>query len=119
MSTPHPPISVGFITTPHRLFKTVFPKGLDDYATPAQTPATTPTPSHNPSSLTLDRIESSATITPPSSTSAPKGSFFTRWGLSGSSTAAEVSEPVLQPEGPVEELVVSGAAFGILICVYI
>ncbi|KAK0442051.1 outer membrane protein Iml2/Tetratricopeptide repeat protein 39 [Desarmillaria tabescens] len=77
-----------------KLFKTVFPNGLDGYRTPAASPSVSRKPS-NPSIRSV-------------STNATKTSFFSKW--SGGSTLA-VPQPII-PEGPVEELIISGTAFG-------
>ncbi|SJL17453.1 related to Mitochondrial outer membrane protein IML2 [Armillaria ostoyae] len=77
-----------------KLFKTVFPNGLDGYRTPAASPSVSRRPS-NPSIRSV-------------STNATKTSFFSKW--SGGSTLA-VPQPII-PEGPVDELIISGTAFG-------
>ncbi|KAH8111665.1 outer membrane protein Iml2/Tetratricopeptide repeat protein 39 [Phellopilus nigrolimitatus] len=90
-----------------KLYKTVFPAGLDYYITPA----TTPLPSRNPSTPSLTSSRSAGTIS--AATSSSKGSFFGRWGFSVSAPSMPQEKPAMtQPEGPVEELIVSGAAFG-------
>ena len=81
------------------------------------TPATSPLPSRNPStpSLASQNSNKSATETVTGDSSKGGSSFFGRWGFSGSSQSQlQVPKPTTQPEGPVEELVVSGAAFGTL-----
>jgi hypothetical protein len=80
-----------------KLFKTVFPNGLDNYSTPA----TTPKPSRKPS---IQSIASQRSAT--SSTS--KFGLFGRWG----STLTVPSTPTEFIDGPVEELIVAGTAFG-------
>ncbi|KAG2349961.1 hypothetical protein BDR05DRAFT_994923 [Suillus weaverae] len=86
----------------NKLFKTVYPNGLQSYATPA----TTPLPSRRGSdgSLRSSVIQSNPTI-------APKSGFFSRWFAPSTSIAAPgtITNP---PSGPVEELVLSGTAFG-------
>ncbi|KAK0211394.1 outer membrane protein Iml2/Tetratricopeptide repeat protein 39 [Desarmillaria ectypa] len=77
-----------------KLFKTVFPNGLDGYRTPAASPSVSRKPS-NPSIRSV-------------STNATKTSFFSKW--SGGSTLT-VPQPLI-PEGPVDELIISGTAFG-------
>lgn len=83
-----------------RLFKTVFPGGLDNYATPATSKAASPSPSiHSDSSSTH-------TTTPKQ-----RSGFFGRWGAS--TLSAPAANPVTStPDGPIEELVMSGVAFG-------
>jgi tetratricopeptide (TPR) repeat protein len=86
----------------HKLFKTVYPNGLQFYATPA----TTPLPSRKGSDGSL---HSSVIQSKP--TTAPKSGFFSRWFTPSTSVAAPgtITNP---PSGPVEELVLSGTAFG-------
>lgn len=82
-----------------KIFKTVFPNGLDDYVTPSATP----TISRKPSSISM--------ATPPVSSGKP--GFFGKWG-SLTPTSSKPPSPSLspQPEGPIDEFIVSGAAFG-------
>lgn len=87
-----------------RLYKTVFPAGLDDYATPASSPG----PSRKPSTPSLKSSAASIDSTATTTASA-KPSFFGRWG---SSSSVQKSVTVKEPQGPVEELILSGAAFG-------
>ncbi|KAI5121532.1 hypothetical protein M0805_002592 [Coniferiporia weirii] len=92
-----------------KLYKTVFPTGLDSYITPAASPL----PSRNPSTPSLASASSSkhsAETASAASASSKGGSFFGRWAISA--PASPQPKPVAQPEGPVEELIVSGAAFG-------
>ncbi|KAG1905718.1 outer membrane protein Iml2/Tetratricopeptide repeat protein 39 [Suillus fuscotomentosus] len=86
----------------NKLFKTVYPNGLQSYATPA----TTPLPSRRGSDRSL---RSSAIQSKP--TTASKSGFFSRWFTPPASVAAPgtITNP---PSGPVEELVLSGTAFG-------
>jgi hypothetical protein len=90
-----------------RLFKTVYPNGLQSYATPA----TTPLPSRRGSSGSLS---SSATQSnAPSKSSTPKSGFFSRWiPFAPVTTVAAPGTMTNPPNGPVEELVLSGTAFG-------
>ncbi|KAI6101303.1 outer membrane protein Iml2/Tetratricopeptide repeat protein 39 [Pisolithus sp. B1] len=88
-----------------RLFKTTYPKGLDAYATPSQlTPAT----SRKPSEGNLHYAETTPAI--PVRTSR----FFPQWtGLRALTTFTPVSDNITNPaNGPVEELILSGAALG-------
>ncbi|KAG1827373.1 outer membrane protein Iml2/Tetratricopeptide repeat protein 39 [Suillus subaureus] len=97
-----------FIHTPYnpstitRLFKAVYPDGLQFYATPA----TTPLPSRKGSDGSL---HSSVIRSKP--TTALKSGFFSRWFTPSTSLAAPgtITNP---PSGPIEELVLSGTAFG-------
>ncbi|KLO11975.1 hypothetical protein SCHPADRAFT_876147 [Schizopora paradoxa] len=150
-----------------KLYKTVFPHGIDSYVTPATTPLNSSLPSRNPStpSFTLNSDASSSTtsssssasvnstnsndstntttgvaaklavvdkkmtgltLTAPPSPIPTKGSgFFGRWTRSAAPSPSASKTEFLEPkaseseidiaahtEGPVEELVVSGAAFG-------
>ncbi|THH16482.1 hypothetical protein EW146_g4161 [Bondarzewia mesenterica] len=105
-----------------RLYKIVFPVGVDDYATPATSRA----PSRKPSNLSLKShatsIASANSFSAAStalSISTKSTGFFGRWGTSltisrassGASTPVTPTTP-LPEDGPVEELIVSGAAFG-------
>ncbi|KAF7305955.1 hypothetical protein HMN09_00749900 [Mycena chlorophos] len=112
-----------------KLYKSVFPTGLDAYHTPV--------PSRSPSSLSLSAASistASASASPsesgastPSSAAPSTSSLFGRWGASvtslASSTSANKAELEEQqriekyererpPNGPVEEMVVAGTAFG-------
>jgi hypothetical protein len=83
-----------------RLHKTVFPRGIEAYSTPSTTPA----PSRSASSQGLASTSS-------------KPAPLIKIGLFGrlvSGAAASVAEPRLDtpPDGPLEEMIVSGAAFG-------
>ncbi|KAI9567191.1 outer membrane protein Iml2/Tetratricopeptide repeat protein 39 [Boletus coccyginus] len=89
-----------------KLFKTIYPSGLDDYATPGHTP----TPSRKGS---IHNIRSSPTHPAPQARSS---GFLTRWGFV-SSTSAPPTAPMLgtmnnPSSGEIEELILSGAAFG-------
>ncbi|KAG8964365.1 hypothetical protein FRC03_001849 [Tulasnella sp. 419] len=97
-----------------KAFKMVFPSGLDAYPTPAASPAV----SRKPSTATLSTISSqsgagasSRNVSTPSSS---KGSIFSRLtGMSSSTSLTVPSTPtVIHPEGPIEELIVYGSAFG-------
>ena len=95
---------------PHRLYKTVFPTGLDDYTTPAHSPV----PSRKPSTPSLHSTSSGATT--PTLTAPPtKSSIFGRWGAS-SLTVSKPPSPAgsIDPavDGPIEDFIVAGTAFG-------
>lgn len=82
----------------------MFPSGLDDYATPSTSKAPSPSPSIH--------SETSSTNT---AKARGGGGFFGSVGRFGGSllSAQPVSNPVPSvPEGPVEELIMSGTAFG-------
>lgn len=80
-----------------RLYKTVYPSGLDNYATPAASKAPSPSPSI--------RSDTSSTHT-----AKQRSGFFSRFSAAPISRHAN---PVSStPEGPIEELIMSGTAFG-------
>ncbi|KAF8470491.1 hypothetical protein DFH94DRAFT_771559 [Russula ochroleuca] len=100
----------------NKLYKIVFPNGLDAYDTP--------TPS-NPSSHqgSLLNIAAQQVLSSPqtpmstaSSTSSRSIGFFSRLGLSRSATPSGASTPtsIAPPteDGPIEDLIISGTAFG-------
>ncbi|KAG6911431.1 hypothetical protein DXG01_016528 [Tephrocybe rancida] len=102
-----------------KLYKTVFPNGLDDYTTPSGTPA----PSRKSSTPSLrSASSSSSTLASTLTVPAPSKSLFARFTSSTLSvpntrpqpttngTAEGEGEPL--PDGPVEDLVVAGTAFG-------
>ncbi|KAF9220192.1 hypothetical protein BS17DRAFT_788069 [Gyrodon lividus] len=86
-----------------KLFKTLYPNGLDEYATPGHTPVSSPKAS-NPS------LPSSVEQ---STGSAASPGFFARWGFPFSTPAPPVLGTIANPpNGPLEEMILSGAAFG-------
>ncbi|KAI6138074.1 outer membrane protein Iml2/Tetratricopeptide repeat protein 39 [Pisolithus tinctorius] len=89
----------------NKLFKTLYPNGLDAYATPSQS---TPAVSRKPSEASLQYSKMNTDI--PVRTSG----FFTRWmGLGALTTPTPVLGTITNPaHGPVEEFILSGAAFG-------
>ncbi|KAI0253518.1 outer membrane protein Iml2/Tetratricopeptide repeat protein 39 [Lactifluus subvellereus] len=99
-----------------KLYKIVFPNGLDNYDTP--------TPSNDPSrhgSLLNVAVQQalSSPSTPTSivsSISSKSTGFFSRLGLSRAATPSGASTPtsIAPPaeDGPIEDLIVSGTAFG-------
>ncbi|KAL4064823.1 hypothetical protein V8B97DRAFT_1986391 [Scleroderma yunnanense] len=88
----------------NKLFKTLYPNGLDAYATPSHS---TPVPSRIPSQ---DGLKSST------NTPVRNPGFFARWTgfpFGGISTPQPIVGTTVNPSnGPVEELILSGAAFG-------
>ncbi|CAL1705498.1 unnamed protein product [Somion occarium] len=81
-----------------RLYKAVYPNGLDNYATPSTSKAPSPAPS----------IHSEASST---TTMKARSGFFSRF--TGSSLSVPSTNIVIStPEGPIEELIMSGTAFG-------
>ena len=101
-----------------KIYKAVFPNGLNSYPTPAGTRDPTPATSRNASTANLSSLSSSAV----SAKSASKGSFFSRLtgGSAGSTPSGSTlnipgtvdSTAVVMPEGETEDLIVYGAAFG-------
>ncbi|KAN0076757.1 Outer membrane protein Iml2/Tetratricopeptide repeat protein 39 [Tylopilus felleus] len=86
-----------------KLFRTLYPNGLDEYATPGQTPA----PSRKGS---IHSIRTSATLSTPQAR--PSG-FLARWGFTSSVSAPPSLGSKSNPSnGEIEELILSGAAFG-------
>ncbi|GJE87054.1 mitochondrial outer membrane protein [Phanerochaete sordida] len=85
-----------------RLYKTVFPGGLDNYATPATSKTTSPAPSV--------RSDSSSTHT--ATPTKQRSGFFGRFGASNLTVQRAVNPVSSTPDGPVEELIMSGTAFG-------
>ncbi|KAJ3526621.1 hypothetical protein NM688_g8239 [Phlebia brevispora] len=79
-----------------RLYKTVYPGGIDNYATPATSKAPSPSPS----------IKSDSSST---HTAKQRSGFFSRFS---SSSVTQVNPVTSTPDGPVEELIMSGTAFG-------
>ncbi|KAH7342051.1 outer membrane protein Iml2/Tetratricopeptide repeat protein 39 [Rhizoctonia solani] len=119
-----------------KMYKQVFPHGLGSYGTPAQTPSVSRKPSaanmaasmpasgmQTPASGTSSAASSivngkTGTSTPVFSVSKPAGGgFLSRLtGKVSQSTPTLPATPadsgVTVPEGPIEELIVAGAAFG-------
>ncbi|KAI6010291.1 outer membrane protein Iml2/Tetratricopeptide repeat protein 39 [Pisolithus marmoratus] len=99
----------GFSSSAHskfnKLFKTLYPNGLDGYATPSQS---TPAASRRPSEGSIRYAKTTPAI--PVRASA----FFARWtGLGTLTTTIPVLGTITNPaSGPVEELILSGTAFG-------
>ncbi|KAI0056452.1 hypothetical protein BV25DRAFT_1903221 [Artomyces pyxidatus] len=99
-----------------KLYKTVFPQGLDAYATPA----TSHPPSRQPSLLSVSSGGHTPSVTPsPTSASSKSSGFFGRWGgtltvsrsVSGTTTPNSYTS-VVPDDGPIEDLIISGTAFG-------
>ncbi|KIY72518.1 hypothetical protein CYLTODRAFT_417906 [Cylindrobasidium torrendii FP15055 ss-10] len=83
-----------------KLYKAVFPNGLEGYKTPSATPAVSRKPS-------LQSIASTASTSKPPA----RKSFFSR--ITGSTLAVPSGPPpALAQGGPVAELVIAGTAFG-------
>jgi hypothetical protein len=89
-----------------KLFKTLYPNGLDDYPTPGHTPVLSRKGSK--SSLPSVEVQSTTSATTPA---AP--GLLARWGLAAPTPAAPVIGTAANPpDGPIEEMILSGAAFG-------
>ena len=84
-----------------RLYKTVYPNGLDDYATPAASAPNSRAPSI--------RSEASGSSAPKS---AKSSGFFSRFTGSSLTVPTTPQAPIVAPEGSVDELILSGTAFG-------
>lgn len=82
-----------------RLYKTVYPHGLADEATPATSVRPSPEPS-------IHSVSGASTI---SSTSTARAGFFGRW--SNAAAKAVPPSPVVNSE-VLEDLILSGTAFG-------
>ena len=90
-----------------RLYKTVFPNGIDHYATPVTSRASSLSP---PPSIQYS--DSSSTHT---AKMREGGGFFTsvsRLGGSFLNSQHAVNPVPSVPKGPIEELIMSGTAFG-------
>ncbi|KAG6863107.1 hypothetical protein C0991_008147 [Blastosporella zonata] len=99
-----------------KLYKTVFPNGLDAYTTPSGTPTPSrksSTPSiYSAASSNAELATTSAPATPP-----PSKSLFARFTSSTLSVPSTRStngtaEGEFPPDGPVEDLIIAGTAFG-------
>jgi hypothetical protein len=117
-----------------KMYKQVFPHGLGSYGTPAQTPTvsrqtstanlsvSTPasglqTPASGTSSAASSIINGkTGNSTPIMSVSKTGGLFGRLTGKSSSQSTPTLSSAadngIIVPDGPIEELIVAGAAFG-------
>jgi hypothetical protein len=92
-----------------RLYKTVFPSGLDAYSTPA--PSRKPSHASLASTASAQGSASGASTPSRSGSSTPKSGLLSRF--LGASNVPVAAAPVGgPPDGPIEELIVSGTAFG-------
>ncbi|KAG6887246.1 hypothetical protein C0995_016642 [Termitomyces sp. Mi166 len=105
------------LTSALRLYKTVFPDGLDAYITPSATPA----PSRKSSTPSLHSSISSYTssATTATTTSSTSKSFFSRFTSSSLSVSSRSNDNGVSPnaeelphDGPIEDLIIAGTAFG-------
>ncbi|KAH9066161.1 hypothetical protein EDB87DRAFT_691104 [Lactarius vividus] len=98
-----------------KLYKIVFPNGIDAYDTPSASNAS----SRQGSLLSVAAqhvLTSPATPTSTVSASSKSSGFFSRLGLSRVATPSGATTPtsIMAPaeDGPIEDLIVSGTAFG-------
>ncbi|KAG6897584.1 hypothetical protein C0993_007415 [Termitomyces sp. T159_Od127] len=97
-----------------KLYKIVFPNGLDAYTTPSATPA----PSRKSSTPSLHASISSSVATVTTSSTTTTKSFFSRFTSSSTSVSHQNVDgnfpdaEELPSDGPIEDLIVSGTAFG-------
>lgn len=85
---------------PSRLYKTVYPNGLENYATPAASTAS--------SRAASIRSETSGSSSPKPA----KSGFFSRFTGATLTVPSTPHVPIIAEEGSVDELILSGAAFG-------
>ncbi|KAG9313319.1 hypothetical protein JVU11DRAFT_5623 [Chiua virens] len=86
-----------------KLFKTLYPNGLDEYATPGQTPM---------SSRQGSIYNVKASVAQISVQSRPSG-FLARWGFTSPTSPPPMPGTKTNPSNDeIEELILSGAAFG-------
>ncbi|KAI0309181.1 hypothetical protein OF83DRAFT_1288704 [Amylostereum chailletii] len=92
----------------NKLYKIVFPAGIDYIHTPSLSRKTSGASGNSKSSAA-----SAPVIPTPVKTAKPSG-FFGRWGstLTVSQPVSGASSPIPADDGPIEELIVSGTAFG-------
>ncbi|KAK7443214.1 Mitochondrial outer membrane protein iml2 [Stygiomarasmius scandens] len=102
-----------------KLYKAVYPAGLSGYSTPAASPSVS-RKSSNPS---LSSTSSEKPALKPKASSGNlsmigKASFFGRWGASAPTPSSTLTVPgadengALAIDGPVEDLILAGTAFG-------
>ncbi|KAI8989806.1 outer membrane protein Iml2/Tetratricopeptide repeat protein 39 [Trametes punicea] len=87
-----------------KLYKTVYPNGLQNYATPAASSA-----SSRAASIYSEASGSSSQAAAPKQT---KSGFLSRFTGVSLTVPAAPQTPIVAEEGSVDELVLSGAAFG-------
>ena len=80
----------------------VYPHGLDHFATPSSSAPSSRAPS----------IRSQASSTQASTPKPARSGFFSRFGSSLSVPTADTTTVVSTPDGTLEELIMSGTAFG-------
>ncbi|RDX56360.1 hypothetical protein OH76DRAFT_379943 [Lentinus brumalis] len=87
-----------------KLYKTVYPNGLDEYATPAAS-----APGSRAASI---RSEASATGSTAAAAKPAKSGFFSRFTGASLAVPTAPRTPINAAEGTVDELILSGTAFG-------
>ncbi|KAI9445960.1 hypothetical protein H4582DRAFT_2116603 [Lactarius indigo] len=95
-----------------KLYKIVFPNGIDAYDTPSASNAS----SRQGSLLSVAAQQVLSSPATPVSASSRSSGFFSRLGLSRGATPSGATTPtsiaVPAEDGPIEDLIVSGTAFG-------
>ncbi|GJJ12064.1 hypothetical protein Clacol_006305 [Clathrus columnatus] len=96
-----------------KIYNTAFPDGVNNYATPSSSPG----PSRKPSNSDINRSMSLPPL--PISVSTPtlvplptRVGFFSRWNSSSKVPSVSSTPTPMEPDGPIEELIIAGAAFG-------
>ncbi|KAH9901427.1 outer membrane protein Iml2/Tetratricopeptide repeat protein 39 [Cubamyces lactineus] len=87
-----------------QIFKTVYPNGLENYATPAA--------SETSSRAASIRSEVSGTSSQVTASKPAKSGFFSRFTGATLTVPTTPSTPVVAEEGSIDELILSGTAFG-------
>ncbi|KAI0822776.1 outer membrane protein Iml2/Tetratricopeptide repeat protein 39 [Trametes gibbosa] len=87
-----------------KLYKTVYPNGLENYATPAASSAN--------SRAASIRSEASGSSSPVSTSKPARSSFFSRLTGATLSVPQTPHVPIIAQEGTIDELILSGTAFG-------
>ncbi|KAA1469289.1 hypothetical protein DENSPDRAFT_864071 [Dentipellis sp. KUC8613] len=102
----------------HKLYKTVYPNGIDQFATPAASRQPSPKPSVSSLRSQVPSVSGATPVTPGSNSNSSKSGFFGKWGstlslpsrsVSGASSPASTYSG---EDGPIEDLIMSGSAFG-------
>jgi hypothetical protein len=97
-----------------RLFKTVFPNGLPNDAPGSRAPSRQPSMTNL--AVPMSREANLSLPATPDTATRPTG-FFGRWGssrLAPSAPASPVASVFGGEDGPLEDLILSGTAFGAL-----
>ncbi|KAI0373047.1 hypothetical protein BV20DRAFT_1050450 [Pilatotrama ljubarskyi] len=87
-----------------KLYKTVYPNGLQNYATPAASTAN--------SRAASIRSEASGSSSQPTALKPAKSGFFSRFTGAALSAPTTPQAPIVAEEGSIDELILSGTAFG-------